>query len=138
VEHVEIEVAFNPSKLRAFAKNEAQMSIVLKNLDAEKTYWSECEVVLAPPLSLSHDSELNMGRTRIGILKPTGTASKQVKLYTRPNNYPDNYNLAVTAYVYDEDGAIAERVEKKIEIQCITEEKVVSERDNSSLAPPEH
>ncbi len=135
MERVEIEVSFVPPRLRAFARNEAQISIVLKSLDNERTYWSECDVVLASPLSLSHDSELNMARTRVGILKPMGRANKQIKFYTRPNNYPDDYTLGIVAYLYDEDGAIAERIEKKFAVQCVAEEGAIPEKDGNSLAP---
>ena len=125
--NVDVEVSFVPEKLRAFSRNELQMSITLKNIGSE-TYWGECDVVLAPPLSLSHDSELNIGRTRVGILNPGLGASKPVKIYTRPNNYPDDYKFSIVAYIYDSDGAISERVEKKLSIPCAAEEKPMQDK----------
>ncbi|MCL5430277.1 MAG: hypothetical protein M1504_02245 [Candidatus Marsarchaeota archaeon] len=119
---VEINVEFVPGKLKAFTKNETQMTIVFKSADKDQTYWVECDVVVTPPLSLAYDSEMNMGRTRIGLLKPDSTLSKLVRLYTRPNNYPDDYKLNVVAYVYDEDGAIAERLERPVSIVCVEKE----------------
>jgi hypothetical protein len=120
--NIDLNIDFTPSSLRAFTRNEAQMTITLKNLSGD-TYWSECEVVVSAPLSLAHDSELNMGRTRLGILKPLSSISKPVKLFTRPNNYPDEYTFNVVAYVYDSDAAIAERLEKRVSIMCVTDEK---------------
>ena len=120
VANVEIQTEFTPQKMRAFWRNEVQMVVTLKNA-ASTTYWSECEIKVVSPLSLAHDSEMNVGRTRIGILKPFGSAKKVVRLYTRPNNYPDEYQFTITAFVYDEDGAIAERVEKRMGIECVTE-----------------
>ena len=125
--NIDVEVSFAPEKLRAFSRNELQMSIILKNLSNE-IYWGECDVVVAPPLSLAHDSELNIGRTKMGILKPAQNLNKQVKMYTRPNNYPDDYKFSIIAYIYDGDGAIAERFEKKFSIQCAAEEKPVQDK----------
>lgn len=121
-------IGFTPSSLKAFSRNEAEMTITLKNLGGN-TYWSECEVVVSAPLSLAHDSELNMGRTRLGILKPFANISKPVKIYTRPNNYPDEYTFSIVAYVYDSDAAIAERIEKKVSIMCVTEENAKPVQD---------
>jgi hypothetical protein len=122
VQNVDIKVELTPSSLKAFARNEAQLNIVFTSQNATNIYWSECEVVVKPPLSLAHDSEMNLGRTRMGLLKPLGSVSKSVKLYTRPSNYPDEYAFSIIAYLYDDDGAIAERVEKSVTIPCIAEE----------------
>ena len=116
---VSINSKIEPDTLKARVNNEAVMHLSLKNEDPEKTYWCECEIKVSPPLSLAHDKELNAGRTRIGILKPNASLEKPIKLYTRPNNFPDEYKFIVTAYVYDEDGAIAERVEKPESIRCV-------------------
>jgi hypothetical protein len=113
----EIKIDFEPKKLKAYSKNEAFMRVSVISND-ENTYWCECDVMLSPPLSLSHDSELTTGRTRMGILKPSGTLSKPVRIYTKPNNFPDNYNVNVIAYIYDNDGAIAERVESRASVVC--------------------
>ncbi|MCW6160167.1 MAG: hypothetical protein LVQ95_03720 [Candidatus Micrarchaeales archaeon] len=132
--NVDMDVSFTPQKLRAFSRNEVRMEINLKNLTESSVYWGECEIVVASPLSLAHDIEMNTGKTRIGILKPMGYASKIVKLYTRPNNYPDDYKFKITAYIYDEDGAIAERFDKNLSIECMQEELAkeppVKDKDN--------
>jgi hypothetical protein len=116
----EVKVDFEPKKLKAYSKNEARMDISVTSTD-NGTYWCECDVMLSPPLSLSHDSELTTGRTRMGILKPSSALKKPVRIYTRPNNFPDNYNVNVIAYFYDEDGAIAERMESRTSITCADE-----------------
>jgi hypothetical protein len=96
-------------------------TITVRNLSDVSTYWCECDVHVASPLSLSHDSEQSLGRMRIGILKPSGIARKQVKIYTRPNNYPDEYTMSVTSFIFDEDAAISERVEHREHIPCTDE-----------------
>lgn len=113
-----ISAKFEPAVLKAYQKNEATMFLSLNNSDATKTFWCECDISVTSPLSLAHDKELGMGRTRIGILKPNRSIEKQIKLYTRPNSFPDTYKLNIVAYLYDEDGAIAERVEQNENIRC--------------------
>lgn len=119
--NVDISVQFEPKTLKAYSRNTAQMDITVSNT-TDNTYWSECEIHLQSPLSLAMDSELNSARTRIGILKPNSGAKKAVNLYTRPQNYPDEYPLTIVVYIYDGDGAIAERMEKKVAIHCAAEE----------------
>lgn len=134
--NVDIDVSFSPQKLRAFSRNEVRMEVKLRNLTNNSTFWGECEITVSSPLSLAHDIEMNAGKTRIGILKPGGSAVKAIRLYTRPNNYPDEYKFKITAYVYDEDGAIAERVDKDLGLECTQEEMVeqasVNEKDKRS------
>lgn len=112
-----ITVLFDPEKLKAYAKNEASMDIVLTSA-SDQHYWCECEVFVKAPLSLANDKELSGAKLRIGILRPRGTKEKKIKLYTRPNNFPDPYNVNIVAYLYDEDGAIAERIEQNTDIMC--------------------
>jgi hypothetical protein len=115
---VSIITRFEPQVLKAYTRNEVTMYVLSKNTDAEKTYWCECDITVKPPLSLAHDKELSIGRTRIGMLKPSGEKEKQIKLYTNSNNFPDEYKLTITAYMYDDDGAIAERLEQESVIKC--------------------
>ncbi len=113
-----VETRFEPVSLKANDKNEAIMYISVNATNSSKTYWCECDILVSPPLSLAHDKELDVGRTRVGILKPEGRLEKQVKLYTRPNNFPDSYPVSITTYLYDEDGAISERIEQREKIKC--------------------
>lgn len=115
---VSISARYDPSVLKAYTKNEVTMSLSFKNADTAKTYWCECEISVKAPLSLAHDKDLSIGRTRIGILQPGNEKEKQIKLYTGSNNFPDEYALTITAYVYDGDGAIAERVEQNGSVKC--------------------
>jgi hypothetical protein len=116
--NIEISADFSPQKLKAYSRNEVIASITVKNLSDVNTYWCECDVNVTPPLTLSHDSELSLGRIRIGILKPKGIIRKQVKVYTRPNNYPDEYKISVVSFIYEEDGTISERGEHRMLIPC--------------------
>ncbi len=113
----EISARFEPGVLKAYAKNEAMLVITMKNLDGAP-YWCECDVSVKRPLSLAYDKELGAGRTRMGILKPNGTIEKKIKIFTLPNNFPDDYQVSMTAYVYGEDGAIAERLERSEIVPC--------------------
>ncbi len=123
---IEIGVKFEPDILRANAKNEAFLIISATNGSSSAPYWCECEVSVKSPLSLAMDRELDIGRTRIGISMPGCSIEKKIKLFTRPNNFVDDYPVSIVAYVYEADGAIAERVEKKAFIPC----KEMSLEDN--------
>ncbi len=124
MQNAEIVIELTPAKLKAYARNELQMTVALRNLSDTATFWGECEVNVVSPLSLAPDTELNTGRMRIGLMNPLESASKVVRLYTRPNNFPDEYSVSVVAYIYDKDGAIAERIEKRSTVLCAVEENV--------------
>ena len=115
---IEIGVKFEPEALRANTRNEAFLIISATNGSSTAPYWCECEVSVKSPLSLAVDRELEMGRTRIGIAIPGGLIEKKIKLFTRPNNFVDDYPISIVAYIYETDGAISERIEKKAFIQC--------------------
>src|SRR5271154_466709 len=110
--NAKVETRFDPASLKANNKNEATMSILINSTGSPKMYWCECDILVGPPLSLAHDKELNVGHARIGLLNPDGKLEKQIKLYTRPNNFPDEYPVTITTYLYGEDGAIEERIEQ--------------------------
>jgi hypothetical protein len=115
---VEIETRFEPQSLKVNKRTEATMYLSVSAEDGHKTYWCECDISVKSPLSLAHDKELDLGRTRIGILKGKQKIEKRIKLYTRPNSYADTYPISITAYLYDEEGAIAERVVREEGIKC--------------------
>ncbi len=115
---IKVEAKFEPAALRANRRNESVMNLSVSIEDNPKDYWCQCEILLNPPLSLAPDKELKAGRIMMGILRPGRKIVKPVKLYTRPNNFPDSYPIGITAYLYDEDGAIAERVELNESILC--------------------
>ena len=116
--NAKVETRFEPVSLKANNKNEAIMYISIQSADDSKIYWCECDITVRPPLSLAYDKELNMGHTRIGMIKPNGKIEKPIKLYTRPNNVPDDYPVSIVAYLYDEEGAIFERIEQSEKIKC--------------------
>ena len=109
---MQVTVKFDPQTLKAYKRNDLAMNLVFNNVDDEKQYWCECEIAVKSPLSLAVDRELDAGRTRAGIIGPGESRNKLVKLYTRPINFPDNYRVKITTFVYDDDGAIAERIEQ--------------------------
>ncbi len=115
---VEIYASFEPQALKAYSKNEPYLVLSLKNSDGNASYWCECDVSVKPPLSLAHDKELGVGRTKVGIVKPNGALNKKIRLFTMPNNFPDDYQVSITAYVYGEDGTIAERVDRNESVPC--------------------
>jgi len=119
MENIKVGASFKPEKLKAYTKNEGLMLLTFDNSDSSHSYWCECKVDVKSPLSLAHDVELTEGITRVGIIKPKSKLEKQVRFYTRPNNFPDNYDLKVTLFAYDEEGTIAERLESKHTIQCV-------------------
>jgi hypothetical protein len=116
---VTTDVIFEPDALKAYIRNEAAMKLKLKNTDQARSFWCEADVSVNSPLSLAPDTELGIGKMRVGILKPGSSIEKSIKLYTRPNNFPDQYGIKITVFLYDEDGAIAEREDKLITIPCI-------------------
>ncbi|MCL4363369.1 hypothetical protein M1439_02895 [Candidatus Marsarchaeota archaeon] len=118
-----VSAKFIPEKLKAYAKNDVTMVISLNNASKTNHYWCECDVNVKSPLSLAHDRELDTGRTRMGIAHPESKIEKHIKVYTRPNNFPDDYTIKITAYVYDQDGAISERIELPVKIECADEPK---------------
>jgi hypothetical protein len=120
---VNVDVIFEPSELKAYSRNEAVMKLIIKNADASRYFWCEADVAVNSPLSLAPDTELGLGKMRIGILKPGAAIEKSIKVFTRPNNFPDEYGMKVTVFLYDEGGVIAERDDKMITIPCI-EQKV--------------
>lgn len=113
-----LETRFEPAVLKANKKNEATLHLTVISDGNSGNYWCECDISVMTPLSLAPDKELEAGRTRVGILRPNKKIEKQIKLYTRPNNFPDNYPVKITVYIYDEDGAIAERFEQSDIIKC--------------------
>ena len=112
-------IRFDPLAFKAYSKNEGYALINITSKDNPGTYWCEFDVTLKSPLSLAPDKELDAGRTRVGIIKPGSSIERKIRIYTRPNNYPDSYPMVFTFYMYGEDGAIAERIEKREEIPCL-------------------
>jgi hypothetical protein len=119
MEKVETTINFEPATLKAYSRNEAYMTVTVTNMGEDAIYWCELEVHVSLPLSLAPDTEMTKAKTRMGILTKGKPLTKKLKLFTRPNNFPDLYKVALTTYFYGEDGVIAERRDLKGEISCL-------------------
>ena len=113
-----LEVAFEPEKVRANSKNEVAMTLKLSTGD-DKPLWCECDILVKYPLSLAYDRELKAARSRLGLLKPGKAIEKKVKLYTMPNNSLGQYLVGIVTYAYGEDGVIEDRQQRKAELDCV-------------------
>ncbi len=112
-----VSVNIEPSTLKAYSKNEAVLNITVTSQN-DQVLWCESEISVNSPLSLSFDSELARGKVRVGIVEPNQTISKKINIYTRPNNFPDEYEVSLLFFIYDRDGAIFERIEQKVPVVC--------------------
>ncbi len=121
---VQVDQTFNPNTLLDNKKNEITMELQLST-DSPGEYWCECDINAAAPLSLAHDVNLNIGRTRIGIIKQGKVLKKQVKLYSSSQIISGDYPVEITTYIYDCDGAIAERHDFKASIKCENQNRQV-------------
>jgi hypothetical protein len=115
---VKIDMKFEPEVLANTTRSEITAKLTVSS-ESEKEHWCECDITVSPPLSLAPDKTLNLGRTRIGILKKgKKPLEKTVKIYMAPHMAKHDYLVNVTAYLYDEDGAIAERMDTSQAIRC--------------------
>jgi hypothetical protein len=115
---IKVDIGFNPERIEAGKRGEGEVLIGLSNSSKDKLFWCECDVRIDPQFSLAIDRDLSEGRTRIGIIKPGGSANKRVRFYTKQGSYPGKYKVSVTMYAYDEDGAISERSDIDTELEC--------------------
>ena len=105
-----VKITFTPDIVDRRKANEINMGLEFSAPKADKEYWCECDIVVRAPLSLSHDTFLEKGRNRVGILGPGKKAIiKQVKLFSSPSMSSNDYLVTITTYLYDEEGTIAER-----------------------------
>ena len=118
MENIKLKVNFDPMELKQNSKNEFFLILDFSNINDKLNFWCECDVIVKHPLSLAHDKMLDIGRTRVGIIGPNENIEKRIKVYTRPNNYPGEYELSLTAYLYDREGIIAERIDRKDTVIC--------------------
>lgn len=117
MQEIDVKIGFEPKVLNSGSRNEVNMIIEIGAMDA-KPHWCECDINVTPPISLAHDKELGMGRTRVGIVSAGKRLSKHVKVYTSPSVTSGNYQIGLVVYLYDEDGAIAARKEVSEAIAC--------------------
>ncbi len=129
--NLSIKTILEPSDLKAYSRNEALLLIEISNQN-EQVLWCESEIKVTSPLSLAFDYELNRGFVRIGMMEPNKTKKKKVNLYTRPNNFPDDYKLNILFFIYDKDGVIFERIEHQVIVPC-KENKKEEEKRNKDI-----
>jgi hypothetical protein len=127
MEDFDVKVGFNPRILESGSRNEVVMDISVRSQD-QKPYWCECDIKVSPPVSLAHDKDLPIGRTRIGIVTSVHALTKQVKIYTSQDVVNGDYQITLTVYMYDEDGAISARKEINETIRCsdIADKEIVN------------
>ncbi|MDE1797781.1 MAG: hypothetical protein KGH63_00055 [Candidatus Micrarchaeota archaeon] len=114
---LEVTAHFSPMRLTAYARNEAEMEVSVKN-PGEQPLWLEADVKVPSAISLAPDRQLEGGRTRLGIALPGESVGKKVKIYAGPQSYPDEYKIMLTIYAYGADGAIVSREEWKEHLRC--------------------
>lgn len=114
----DLDITFEPKKLKANSKNETAM-VVKMSTKQERLLWCECDILLKYPLSLAFDRELKAGHSRIGLLRKGKFLEKRFRLYTMPNNQPGQYLIGVVTYAYGEDGVIEDRQQTKLELECV-------------------
>ncbi len=107
---VDVRLEFEPKAFSSGARNELIMTISISCGEAQP-HWCECDIEVKSPVSLAPDKELAFGRTRVGIVSAVRQISKPVKIYTTRDVVDGDYTIGITAYLYDEDGAISVRKE---------------------------
>ncbi|MDE1855674.1 MAG: hypothetical protein KGH49_00315 [Candidatus Micrarchaeota archaeon] len=110
-------LALTSDKIKAFTINELELNIAVGTADTEP-YWVECVYEVPMPLSLAPDKSLLTAKSLVGIISVEAQKEKRVKIYSRNDVYPSVYTIKATLFVYDKDGAIAERKEYTKELEC--------------------
>jgi hypothetical protein len=118
---LEIKIENSPEKLVAFRRNEINCVAKFSISEANGNYWVEALVEVDHPLSLAPDRQLKLGKINVGIFNGSSHKEKRFKIFSNNDIYPDTFSLKVTALIYDEDGAVADRKEIKHEIVCSDE-----------------
>jgi hypothetical protein len=108
---------FSPIRMAAFARNEVEMEVSVKN-EGQAPLWIEADVVIPEAISFAPDKLLSHGRMRIGIAPPNEKISKKVKVFGGASSYPDTYVLRLTIFGFGKDGTIAERCEMRADLRC--------------------
>ena len=120
---ITVQIGASVDKLRAFTYNELELNLRVATTEPEP-YWIEVIYEVPSPLSLAPDKHLPTGKGLIGILQKDEVKEKRVKIFAGSEVYPSTYNVKVTLYAYDKDGAIAERKDYFKELECTEASKV--------------
>lgn len=114
---MEVLAKIHPSEINANQFSDTQLIIRIRN-DKKGQFWYEGEVNVPNQLSLTPDQSLSKAKIRFGILKKDGEIEKYVKVYGSKYTDASNYSIALNIYEYDKDGAVSDRKDLGIEIQC--------------------
>ncbi len=117
---IQSQIQIIPEHLRPFVFNEAELHITLST-NSVSSCWVEATVTVPRPLSLAPDRDLETGKMLFGILGQGKSQEKRVKVFAKGDIYPNIYDVKITLFVYDENGAISERMEISKEIECSEE-----------------
>ncbi|MDE1825206.1 MAG: hypothetical protein KGH61_00785 [Candidatus Micrarchaeota archaeon] len=120
---ITVQMVSSAEKIRAFTYNEIELNLKIA-IAEQDPYWVEAVYEVPAPLSLAPDKSLPTGKGLIGILQKDSAKEKRVKIFAGSEVYPSTYKVKVTLYVYDKDGAIAERKEYSKELECIEAPKI--------------
>ncbi len=114
---IQSQIQIMPEHMKAFSFNEAEMKITLST-NGESACWVEATVAVPRPLSLAPDRSLETGKMLFGILSNGAEREKRVKIFANGDVYPNIYSVKITLFIYDESGAISERMEISKDIEC--------------------
>ena len=114
---MEVFAKIHPSEINANQFSDTQLIIRIRN-DKKEQFWYEGEVNLPNQLSLTPDQTLSKAKIRFGILKSNGEIEKYVKVYGSKYTDASSYAIALSIYEYDKDGAVSERKDSSIDLQC--------------------
>lgn len=114
---VSVRFEVTPQKIKPFTFNELELRMIISTKDQDP-YWAECVFEVPHPLSLAPDKILLSGKSLVGILQSELDKEKMIKVFATSTTYPSIYRIKSTLYLYDKDGAIAERKEYYTELEC--------------------
>lgn len=114
---IELSARIHPNVLFAYCQNFVNLIIRVENRSND-IFWCEADVKVPDNLSLNPTSELSKGRVRIGILEKKEFIEKSVRVFAGQYTPPQVYQVNITLYLFNKDGIIETRLEKKIEIGC--------------------
>ncbi len=114
---IQSQIQVAPEYMKPFVFNEVEMKIVLGS-NSSDLCWVEGTVEVPDPLSLAPDRNLGKGKMLFGILRDGIVREKRVKIFAKGDVYPNIYTIKITLFIYDETGAISDRVEIRKDIEC--------------------
>jgi len=114
---IDFSLRVHPDVLFAYAQNYINVIMRVENRGNGHA-WCEADIKVPDGLSLSPINNLAKGRVRMGILGKNEFLEKSVRVFGNQYTAPQVYQASATLYVFNKDGIIESRMEKKIEIRC--------------------